>query len=135
MVALWLTGRAGATLPTDRCQDRGRLCATVCYMSESGRQAAKVGVRELRQNLSIYLDRVKDGETLEVTEHGYPVARLAPLLTAATSRLGQLIAEGRATAPDGDLVEYLATHPPVALPAGSVTATEILLAMRDDERA
>ena len=41
-------------------------CATMCYMSER-EQPARVGVRELRQNLSIYLDRVKAGETLEVT--------------------------------------------------------------------
>jgi hypothetical protein len=28
----------------------------------------EIGVRELRQNLSKYLDRVKDGEALVVTE-------------------------------------------------------------------
>ena len=40
----------------------------------------RVGVRELRQNLSVYLRRVTgDGETLEVTERGVPVAVLAPL--------------------------------------------------------
>jgi hypothetical protein len=40
-------------------------CATLCYM-----EARQVGVRELRQNLSKYLDRIKRGERLEVTEHG-----------------------------------------------------------------
>ena len=39
----------------------------------------QVGVRELRQNLSVYLRRVEAGETLEVTEHGHSVARLTPL--------------------------------------------------------
>ena len=39
---------------------------------------AIVGVRELRQNLSKYLDRVKDGESLVVTERGREVARLIP---------------------------------------------------------
>ena len=38
-----------------------------------------MGVRELRQNLSKYLDRIKRGERLEVTEHGRPVAVLVPL--------------------------------------------------------
>lgn len=38
-----------------------------------------VGVRELRQNLSRYLDRVKDGERLLVTERNRPVAVLGPL--------------------------------------------------------
>jgi prevent-host-death family protein len=37
-----------------------------------------VGVRELRQNLSKYLDRVKDGEVLVVTERGREVAQLVP---------------------------------------------------------
>jgi prevent-host-death family protein len=37
-----------------------------------------VGVRELRQNLSRYLERVKAGEGLIVTERGREVARLIP---------------------------------------------------------
>ncbi|MGI9021371.1 MAG: type II toxin-antitoxin system Phd/YefM family antitoxin [Solirubrobacterales bacterium] len=37
-----------------------------------------VGVRELRQNLSKYLARVKDGESLRVTERGREVAILVP---------------------------------------------------------
>ena len=39
----------------------------------------RVGVRELRQNLSVYLRRVRCGETLEVTERGRPVAVLGPI--------------------------------------------------------
>jgi prevent-host-death family protein len=42
--------------------------------------SARVGVRELRQNLSVYLRRVKLGERLEVTERGRTVARLEPVL-------------------------------------------------------
>jgi prevent-host-death family protein len=57
-----------------------------------------VGVRELRQNLSIYLDRVKKGEALTVTEHGTAVAILRPLAPAA-NMLARLVAEGRATPP------------------------------------
>ncbi len=47
-------------------------------MSDRGAPLSRVGVRELRQNLSVYLDRVKAGETLEVTEHGHPVGSLGP---------------------------------------------------------
>jgi prevent-host-death family protein len=57
-----------------------------------------VGVRELRQNLSIYLDRVKKGEALTVTEHGEAVAILRPL-PSQSDVLGRLVAEGRATLP------------------------------------
>lgn len=39
----------------------------------------RIGVRELRQNLSVHLRRVKAGQVLEVTERGIPVAQLAPL--------------------------------------------------------
>ena len=56
---------------------------------------AQVGVREIRQYLSVYLDRVKKGETLEVTERGRPVAVLAPL-PDTLSALQRLISEGRA---------------------------------------
>ena len=40
---------------------------------------ASVGVRELRQRASELLRRVQAGETIEVTDHGRPVALLAPL--------------------------------------------------------
>ncbi|MBI1735746.1 MAG: type II toxin-antitoxin system prevent-host-death family antitoxin [Candidatus Rokubacteria bacterium] len=66
------------------------------------RASGRVGVRELRQSLSVYLRRVAAGETLQVTEHGRPVAILAPLPAAATA-LERLVAAGRATPPRGDL--------------------------------
>jgi prevent-host-death family protein len=65
----------------------------MCYMS--GR--AEVGVRELRQNLSVYLARVKKGERLVVTERGQVVAVLAPA-DVSDDPLARLIAAGRATA-------------------------------------
>ena len=40
--------------------------------------AERAGIRELRQYLSRYVDRVKAGETIEVTEHGRLVAALVP---------------------------------------------------------
>ncbi|MBI2205823.1 MAG: type II toxin-antitoxin system prevent-host-death family antitoxin [Candidatus Rokubacteria bacterium] len=64
----------------------------------------RVGVRELRQNLSVYLRRVAEGTTFQVTEHGRPVAVLAPL-AAGTTPLERLVAAGRAAAPRGDLRE------------------------------
>ncbi len=64
----------------------------------------RIGVRELRQNLSVYLRRVKTGESLEVTEHGRPVALLVPL-TEGASPLQRLIEAGRARAPVRDLAK------------------------------
>ena len=40
---------------------------------------ADVGVRELKQHLSKYLDRAERGELLRVTERGRPKALLGPL--------------------------------------------------------
>jgi prevent-host-death family protein len=68
-------------------------------MSESA-----VGVRELRQNLSVYLRRVQAGEALEVTDRGRPVAMLVPLPKPSTV-VERLVASGRATAAAGDLSE------------------------------
>ena len=41
-----------------------------------------VGVRELRQNLSVYLEQVKQGVAMQVTEHGRVVAVLTPVPAA-----------------------------------------------------
>jgi prevent-host-death family protein len=65
---------------------------------------SKVGVRELRQNLSVYLDRVKRGETLTVTEHRQAVAVLQPPVAAAKP-LDALITSGGATAATREGVE------------------------------
>ncbi len=39
----------------------------------------QVGVAELKNNLSRHLREVKAGETIEVTDHDTPVARLVPV--------------------------------------------------------
>ncbi|HEU5315668.1 MAG TPA: type II toxin-antitoxin system prevent-host-death family antitoxin [Chloroflexota bacterium] len=83
--------------------------------------AGVVGVRELRQNLSVYLRRVAAGETLRVTERGAPVALLAPLPQRA-GILARLVAAGRATAARGDLLAVT----PVESPKGSVSLTQAL---------
>ena len=63
----------------------------MCYMDRSA-----VGVRELRQNLSVYLTRVKRGATYTITEHGHVVALLRPA-PAMDDVVQRLVAEGRAT--------------------------------------
>jgi prevent-host-death family protein len=40
---------------------------------------AKAGIRELRDHLSQYLDRVRAGEELIVTDRGAAVARVVPM--------------------------------------------------------
>ena len=67
----------------------------------------RVGVRELRQNLSKHLAEVKGGQTLLVTERGREVARLVPS-GPADSPLARLVAERGATMPRRDLLELAA---------------------------
>lgn len=55
-----------------------------------------VGIRDLRDHLSAYLERVKSGETITVTEHGKPIARLVPD-EPRPARLLELAAQGRVT--------------------------------------
>jgi prevent-host-death family protein len=59
---------------------------------------SSVGVRELKNSLSAFLDRVKSGEEVVVTDRGKPVARLVPI-DRSTERLNQLIAAGLVTPP------------------------------------
>jgi prevent-host-death family protein len=100
----------------------------MCVMGEIDERPARVGVRELRQNLSVYLDRVKAGETLEVTEHGHPVARLGPQPPEHVSILDRMIAEGRATPARGSLKDL---GPPPRIPGRPLS--EILQEMRDED--
>ena len=87
----------------------------------------RVGIRELRQNLSVYVKRVMAGETLEVTDRGRAVAVLAPLAEASTW-LDRLMASGRATTPVGDLLEL---GRPRARPV-STRLSEALNQIRDE---
>jgi prevent-host-death family protein len=56
---------------------------------------AEAGIRDLRDHLSRYLERVRSGEVLTVTDRGRPIARLVPVDGPHT--LDRLIAEGLVT--------------------------------------
>jgi prevent-host-death family protein len=94
--------------------------------------AKTVGVRELRQNLSRYLERVKDGETLTVTERGQEVARLVPSGPKIHPYYLKLAEKYGATIPKGDLVETSRNLPPRDKPAPAGTTDAILAEERRD---
>lgn len=89
----------------------------------------RVGVRELRQNLSVYLERVKAGETLQVTEYGQVVGLLAPLPAQRLTTLERLVREGRATAPAGSLKNR---RPPQPGRPDAPSTQQILDEMREE---
>ncbi len=53
----------------------------------------EVGIRELRNKLSRYIDRVKEGEEMIVTDRGRAVAKVVPI--DGDDVLERLIAEGK----------------------------------------
>ena len=55
----------------------------------------EVGVRDLRNNLSRYLERVRSGEEVVVTDRGHAIARVLPI--GGERVLDRLIAEGVVT--------------------------------------
>jgi prevent-host-death family protein len=63
-----------------------------------------LGVRSMRQNLSRYLRRVESGETFDVTSRGRTVAVLGPV-QPGLSPIERLVASGRASLPEADLLE------------------------------
>ncbi|HKG38258.1 MAG TPA: type II toxin-antitoxin system prevent-host-death family antitoxin [Conexibacter sp.] len=90
--------------------------------------AVSVGVRELRQNLSRYLDRVKAGEDLIVTEHGHEVARIVP---SSTDAYADLAARFGVSPPTGRIEDIAARLSPPGAPAGT---TDAFLAESRDKR-
>ena len=58
----------------------------------------RVGVRELRDNLSEYLRRVQEGELFVITDRGRPIGELGPAVAGRNvERARALVREGVAT--------------------------------------
>jgi prevent-host-death family protein len=92
---------------------------------------ATAGIRELRQHLSRYIDRVKAGETIEVTERGRVVAALVPRRDvedeiAALEAQGLTITRAR--------LDFRSLGPIPKPKPGDRPLTEILEELRSGER-
>ncbi len=83
-------------------------------------------MRELRQNLSVYLARLATGTVFRVTDRGRAVALLIPLPPQDTA-VERLVAAGRARPATRDL---LALGQPGGRP--SIALTNALREVRDD---
>jgi prevent-host-death family protein len=89
--------------------------------------AVDVGVTELRANLADWLQKVRAGESLTITERGLPIARLTPI--GESELLARLEREGvieRPQSPKRDL-------PYPTLSAG-ISASDIIIEFRDEKR-
>jgi prevent-host-death family protein len=85
-----------------------------------------VGVRELKSQLSRYLRRVKTGETIIITDHGKPIARLVPEPLTLEEKMQRLI--------DAGLAEWNGKKPeivePVVANTTSTLASDLVVEMR-----
>ncbi|HTM31728.1 MAG TPA: type II toxin-antitoxin system prevent-host-death family antitoxin [Vicinamibacterales bacterium] len=107
-----------------------------------------VNIADLKNNLSRYLARVRQGAELTVLDRDTPIARIlpfAPRPVAGARDAGATNAEREAARarieelqrlgilgpgdPHG-LTELARTHPPVKLPKGTPSAVDILIKMR-----
>jgi prevent-host-death family protein len=89
----------------------------------------QIGVRELRQHASRWLERVEAGESFEVTSNGRPIARLVPI-EAGESVIDRLVREGKATRGTGNWKDL---PPPPLLPPDGRPLSEVLDEMREDK--
>jgi len=89
----------------------------------------RIGVRELNQQTSRVIERVRRGEIVEITDRGQLVARLVPA-TSAPESLERLVSEGRAMPP----TITGALPMPAVLGDPAVNVADTIAAMRDDER-
>jgi prevent-host-death family protein len=87
----------------------------------------RIGVRELRQHASRYLERVRSGETVEVTDRGTLVALLVPPGRSEVLR-DHLLTTGR----------LIPAHAPFTLPprhaspGGTASASQTLAELRTE---
>jgi len=92
-----LDARGHVTDPVIRSRISSRVKKLRATVLARRSDPADVGIRELRESMSEYLDRVKKGESLTVTEHGSAVARLVP--AGVPIGIDRLVAEGRVVWP------------------------------------
>lgn len=89
-----------------------------------------IGLRELNQNPSKAVARVRAGASILVTDRGKPVLRMVPVTEHATT-LQRMVAAGEARAP----VESGMPDVELDLAASVESLADLLIADRDRERS
>lgn len=91
----------------------------------------RIGVREIRQEASIILARVEEGEEFIITNRGVPIARLTPIDKDSNEVIEEMIAAGDILEADGNLWDL---KPPTYVVKGGKSATEQLIEERESYR-
>jgi prevent-host-death family protein len=119
-------GRPGR--PAARAEAATRAPAARAEAATRAPASTRIGIRELRQHASIYVDLAEKGYTVDITNRGRLVAQLVPVREPG-SPLERLIAAGIIEpAEEGGGVGDVDPYP--APPAGQPTASEILGQLR-----
>lgn len=91
-----------------------------------------IGIRELRQHASVYVDLAEKGYTVDITNRGRLVAQMVPA-KQPDSPLERWIARGVIEPAEESGVSVLDVDPYPAVPESQPTAGEVLREMRDGE--
>jgi prevent-host-death family protein len=87
----------------------------------------RVGTRELKSKLSAYLRRVKDGETIIVTERGKVIGQIIPVRATVEEKMQAVV--------DAGLAEWngmkLKPEKPPALNTGKQQVSDLVAENRD----
>jgi prevent-host-death family protein len=86
-----------------------------------------VGIRELKARLSTYLQQVKAGSTVVITDRGKPVGRIIPIKPSVDEQMQELLQTGLVAWSGRKLVPI----DPVAQTRGKGTIADLLLEDRD----
>jgi len=103
------------------------------YNDHMAKRARMVGSRELKTRLGTYLDQVKRGATIVVTERGQPIAELRPIAgaeDALEAAFRRMESEGLLTRPTKS--GPLAPFKPIKLRPGAPPSAEAIAEDRED---
>lgn len=91
----------------------------------------KVGLTELKNNLSAYIAKAAKGAQFLITEHDKPVAKLSPLTeqnaTSLEEKISALVRSGKVQC-DKPLQKL---DPPYTIEIEGISASDLLIQMRD----
>jgi prevent-host-death family protein len=87
-----------------------------------------VSITDAKNGLSAYLERVRAGETVLITERGVPIARLGPIATSEdpVGRRSRLVRAGLARSGTGSMPRSLKEAPATAMPDGESIVDVVL---------
>jgi len=87
----------------------------------------QIGVRELKAHLGKWLQQVKAGQTVIITERGKPIGQIAPLPASQTERMHALAASGLI----GQIGEKLPSAEPTVVNRGPHPISDLISEERD----